>query len=180
MAATKFRSGRTVPKKESRLMVRVRQPHRYDHMADPQVERIRKMFRDMKLFQSHFTAFFRSRFRSRRPLYCTRFPWSHRFRRARTQPRYPGTTLCRSDNRMRRRPGATTPRAVIARRPDRIRIPVRSVSHVLEQDFPASADTILFEVPLERRFRAAELAVSFAKHTGRAQTLQQTDKIRMG
>ena len=27
-------------------------------MADPQVERIRKMFRDMELFQSHFTAFF--------------------------------------------------------------------------------------------------------------------------
>ena len=144
-------------------MVRVRQPHRYDHMADPQVERIRKMFRDMELFQSHFTAFFDLGFDLAALFIVLDFLGRTgsavlELNLGTQVPPFAEVIIECKDG-----PGQRHLGAVIPRRPDRIRIPVRSVSHVLEQDFPVSADTILFEVPLERRFTGCRIGRKFLR-----------------
>ena len=146
----RFALGTDRSEEERRFVVGVRQTDRNDHMSDSQVEGVREVLRDVKLFQRDLASFFDFGFDFAALLVMLDFH------------RRPGSSVLELDL------GAQVPtsaevvierehgarqrnlRPVVARGADGVRIAVRAVCHVLEQDFSVSSDAVFFEIPFER------------------------------
>lgn len=169
----RFALGTDRSEEERRFVVGVRQTDRNDHMSDSQVEGVREVLRDVKLFQRDLASFFDFGFDFAALLVMLDFH------------RRPGSSVLELDL------GAQVPtsaevvierehgarqrnlRPVVARGADGVRIAVRAVCHVLEQDFSVSSDAVFFEIPFERHGLAAESAFCLCADAGQTLIMLQ-------